>query len=138
MKLWSSEASGTERGSRHDEAEFNQALAEKKAREEAIASSFAGAPDEEITGLLLEFLCCKYLLHPEEIRSENLIQLESRVQQNRGDPSRGRVSRKIRWVYHSFFRCDQKDTVGNGGWKVYRREIGSGSGRCGGDCVTIS
>ena len=57
------------------QAEFNQALAEKKAREEAIASSFAGAPDEEIPGLLLEFLCCKYLLHPEEIRSENLIQL---------------------------------------------------------------
>ena len=46
------------------QAEFNQALAEKKAREEAIASSFAGAPDEEIPGLLLEFLCCKYLLHP--------------------------------------------------------------------------
>ena len=114
------------------QAEFNQALAEKKAREEAIASSFAGAPDEEIPGLLLEFLCCKYLLHPEEIRSENLIQ-------NRGDPKLGdRVSRKIRWVYHSFFRCYQKDTVGNGGWKVYRREIGSGSGRCGGDCVTIS
>ena len=44
------------------QAEFNQALAEKKAREEAIASSFAGAPDEEIPGLLLEFLCCKYLL----------------------------------------------------------------------------
>lgn len=57
------------------QTEFNQALAEKKAREEAIASSFAGAPDEEIPGLLLEFLCCKYLLHPEEIRSENLIQL---------------------------------------------------------------
>ena len=29
-------------------------------------------------------------------------------------------------------------TAGNGGWKVYRREIGPGSGRCGGDCVTIS
>ena len=57
------------------QAEFNQTLAEKKAREEAIASSLASAPDEEILGLLLEFLCCKYLLGPEKIHSENLVQL---------------------------------------------------------------
>ena len=117
------------------QAEFNQALAEKKAREEAIASSLAGAPDEEIPGLLLEFLCCKYLLHPEEIRSENLIQLgEQSTAKIAGIQSSGIEFREN----HSFFRCYQKDTVGNGGWKVYRREIGSGSGRCGGDCVTIS
>lgn len=57
------------------QAEFNQALIDKKAREEAIASSFAIATDEEIPELLREYLCCKYLLMPEEIDTDNLIKL---------------------------------------------------------------
>ena len=55
--------------------EFNLALEEKKAREATVAASFADAPDSEIQGLLYEFLCCKYLLRPEEIETDNLMRL---------------------------------------------------------------
>ncbi|MCD8144160.1 MAG: hypothetical protein LUD79_02275 [Oscillospiraceae bacterium] len=57
------------------QAEFDRALAAKRQKEEAIASSFATAPDAEIEALLRDFLCCKYFLKPEDLNTDNLVAL---------------------------------------------------------------
>ncbi len=57
------------------QAEFDHALAAKRQKEEAIASSFATAPDAEIEALLRDFLCCKYFLEPEDLNTDNLVAL---------------------------------------------------------------
>lgn len=55
--------------------EFNRILREKKTREEAIASSLANVPDQEIEHLLREYISCKYLLPVEEMTDDDLIRL---------------------------------------------------------------
>ena len=57
------------------QAEFDRALAAKKAEEEAVASAFASAPDDEIEALLREFIACKYFLEPEDMQTDDLIAL---------------------------------------------------------------
>lgn len=55
--------------------EFDRALTEKRAREEALAASFAVVPDSEIEALLREFIACKYFLLPEDLKRNDLIAL---------------------------------------------------------------
>ena len=83
---------------------------------------------------LLEFLCCKYLLHPEEIRSENLIQLgEQSTAKIAGIQSSGIEFReKSAGCTTASSGVIKKILLAMAVGKCIGVKVGSGSGRCGG------